>query len=810
MDRAQVTADDNRVPDSMLYSARIGKMKEDLLASYNEADIERARYYTRSYAGTEGQGAGMRAALGLKEMLDHMSIKIDAEDILVGAKTIKKLAAPMGIERNVSNYLTLLGSKFAGKDTSEIAFLDKVGYTGPEFLKGFLEVPEKTMAEFSDEILSYWKGKNLSARMVELWKEAGLYQDWESNKGAINAIGMQGHVTVGLKKVLDIGFTGIKQQAQDSLSKLMKNDHLVEKRTDFLEAAQVCAQAVCDHSVRYAELAEKLASESSADRKKELLQIAERCRKVPAQPAESFMEALQSLWLTQVTTVISYGEDSIFAPGRVDQLLYPYYKKDLENGLITKEQALEALEEYLVKVSTFLSFGANNITIGGIDKKGEDTVNETSYMFLDAHQRLKGMRHGLAVRISNKTPRAFLLKTAETHRRTAGVAFYNDEVIIRDLMGDGYSLEDARDYSIVGCVEPTGTGNNNGYTASNSIRLSAILEMALHQGRHLGCGWNQIGASTPEPESLQSFDDVKEAFLTQLKYCLDLLTQRADIKDKLFADEFPTPLISSTIEGCVESGLDITSGGAKVNHGGVSARALATVANSLAAIQWAVFEKKLVSMKELVDHLMNNFEDAEELRQQLLSKAPKFGNGDPVVDDLAVWVADAYSTEVRKRECVMGGNYRPLLVSSGTHMQEGRVCGATPDGRLAREPVTNGISPANGTEQKGMTAVFRSAAAVSAVPMSNGSALNMIVNPSTIKSDEGLDKFTSMLEAYFEMGGRQVQFNPISKETLRDAQDNPQNYLDLMVKVSGYSYRFVDLSRALQNDILARTEFRVG
>ena len=807
MDRLQPAGDKGF--QSTLYSTRISRMKNDLLSSYNEADIERARYYTNSYAKTEGQGASMRAALGLKEMLDQMSIKIDRDDRLVGAKTIKKLAAPMGIERNVSNYLTLIGAKFAGKGTNEIAFLDKVGYTGPAFLKGFLEVPKETIDEFSDEILSYWKGKNLSARMVELWKEAGLYEDWESNKGAVNAIGMQGHVTVGLKKVLEIGFTGIAQQAEDSLSKLMNDDPLFEKRIDFLKSVQVCAQAVCDHSDRYAELAEKIAEESSEERKKELLQIAERCRRVPAQPAVSFMEALQSLWLTQVTTVISYGEDSIFAPGRVDQLLYPYYKKDLEERIITKEQALEALEEYLIKISTFLSFGANNVTIGGIHKNGKDASNEISYLFLDAHQRLKGMRNGLAVRISKNTPHSFLRKTAETHRTTAGVAFYNDEVIIRDLMGDGYSLEDARDYSIVGCVEPTGTGNNNGYTASNSIRLAAILEMALHQGKHLGCDWKQVGAMTPEPETFQSIDDVKDAFMTQLRYCLDLLSKRAAIKDQLFADEFPTPLISSTIEGCVESGLDITSGGAKVNHGGVSARALATVANSLAAIQWAVFEKKLVSMKELVDHLWSNFEGAEELRQQLINKAPKYGNGDPTVDELAVWVADAYSTEVRKQECVMGGNYRPLLVSSGTHMQEGRVCGATPDGRLAREPVANGISPANATERNGMTSVFRSVAGVCAVPMSNGSALNMVVNPSTIRTDEGLDKFTSMLEAYFELGGRQVQFNPISKETLRDAQENPQDYLDLMVKVSGYSYRFVDLSKALQNDILARTEFSI-
>ena len=794
---------------AMLFSERIGRLRTDLLNSVYEADIERARYYTHSYRETEGMGAAMRSAKALEKTLAQMSIKIDADERLVGAKTIKRVAGPLGIERSLSSYITLIGFQFNGKQTSDIAFLDRVGYTGPEFLKGFLDVPEETITEFSEEILSYWKEKDLTSRMVALWREQGLYPDGEAGKGPVNVIGMQGHVTVGLKKVLDRGFSGIIRQAEEELAKLKSDAPMADKRRDFLAAVGVCAAAVCSFSARYAELAEKLALTAPEKRKQELREMAARCRKVPEKPADTFMEALQSIWMTQITTVISYGEDSIFAPGRVDQFLYPYYKKDLENGRITPEKAMEAIEEYLIKLSTFLSFGANNVTIGGIDKNGEDAVNDISYMFLDAHFRLKGMRNGLAVRISPRTPREFLAKTCQTHRTTAGVAFYNDNVIIQDLMGDGYGLEDARNYSVVGCVEPTGTGNNNGYTAGNSIRLSSVLDMALHQGRQFGTGWMQIGPETPAPETFATIADVKDAFKAQLHHCFDIMTRRAAIKDKLFSEEFPTPLISSTIEGCIESGMDITSGGAKVNHGGVSARAVATVANSLAAIQWAVFDRKIVSMKELVDHLDNNFQDAEPLRQKLLNSAPKYGNGDPVADEMAVWVADAYSRETRSRAYDMGGTYRPCLVSSGTHMQEGRVCGATPDGRRAGEPVANGISPANSTEKNGMTAALRSAAAVSAVPMSNGSSLNLNINPGTIKAEEGLDKFVSLMEAYFEMGGRQVQINPMNKETLKDAQKNPENYLDLMVKVSGYSYRFVDLSKALQNDILARTEFEV-
>ena len=791
------------------YSDRIARLKNDLLSSCYEADIERARYYTQAYKESEDRLPAVRAAKALEKTLRHMSIKIDDDEMLVGAKTIKKVAGPIGIERSLSSLMSFVGLQFQGNDVDAIRFMDKVGGNSPEFLKGYLDLPDEMVEEFAKEILPFWEGKDLHSRMVDRWRKEGALREGEPTKGPVGAGGMQGHVTVGLKKVLDMGFSGIAQQAKARMDQLGKKAPLFEKQSDFLEAVQIAANAVGEHAARYAELAEQMARTASEERKKELHQIAQRTRRVPEHPAENFMEALQSIWMTQITTVISYGEDSIFAPGRVDQLLHPYYRKDVEAGVLTREQAIEALEEYLIKLSTFIAFGANNITIGGIDKNGESAVNEMSCLFLEAHENIKGLRNGLAVRISENTPRQFLRKAVETHRRTAGVAFFNDAVIIRDLHQDGYPLQDAREYSIVGCVEPTGTGNNNGYTASNSIRLSAILEMALHEGRHYGADWQLMGLKTPPAETFESIEDVKKAFVDQLKYNMELMVKRADIKDRLFAEAFPTPLLSSTIEGCVESGLDLTSGGAKFNHGGVSARALATVANSLAAIQWAVFEEKLVTMAELVEHLKNNFKDAEALRQKVIHYAPKYGNADPRVDDIAVWVARVYSEEARKHPCILGGVYRPLLVASGTHVYEGRETGATPDGRLAKQPVSNGISPANGTEKNGMTSALRSVCAVSAIPMPDGTGMNMNFNPEMIRTEEGLEKFTSLLEAYFEMGGRHIQFNPYSKETLKDAQQNPKNYPDLMVKVSGYSYRFIDLSRALQEDILSRTEFTV-
>ena len=779
------------------------------MGSPYDADIERARYYTRSYKQSEGESPCIRAAKGLEKTLQNMSIKIGKDERLVGAKTFRKIAGPIGIERSSKSMVALIGTNFHGKNVEDISFLDKAGNQSPEFLKSLLNMPEEMHRELTEEILPFWKGKDIRSRMIERWKTAGLAKDHEPDASPVEIADMQGHITAGLRRVLSLGFKGIAEMATQQMSKLKEGDENCGQHKDFLESVQIAAKAVCEHSERYADLAEKMARQAGEPRQSELLAVAERCRRVPAEPPHNFLEALQSIWMTQALLVLSYGEDSIICPGRVDQFLLPYYKNDLEAKRITYEEALEAIEEYFIKLSTFISFGPNNPTIGGLNREGENAVNEVSYLMLEAYRRLKGLRNGLAVRFSDKTPRDFLVQACETHRYTAGVAFYNDVVVIRDLIKDGYALDDARDYSIVGCVEPTGTGNNSGYTAGSGIRLSVILEMALNGGRAFSYHWKQLGLKTPEAGDFKIFEEIKQAFADQLSYSVDLMAQKTRIKDELFAEFFPSPLLSSTIEGCLESGQDITRGGAFYNHGSVSARGVATVANSLAAIRWAVFEEKLVTLETLVEHLRKNFEGAELLRQQLIHKAPKYGNADPAVDALALWIVELYSREARKHQRLLGGVYRTLLVASGTQLYEGRDCWATPDGRMAGQPVSNGISPSNGTERKGLTSAMHSVAGVCFPNMSNGCGFNMNLNPLTIRTDEGLDKFASLIEGFFDLGGRQVQFNPFNRETLLDAQKNPKDYPDLMVKVSGYSFRFVDLSKALQNDIIERTEFEV-
>jgi pyruvate formate-lyase/glycerol dehydratase family glycyl radical enzyme len=820
-DKGKVANNGRYVPE------RVAKLRDRLLSTAFKLDIERAKYYTRAYKQTEGQPPCLRAAKGLEETLRSMPIRIEKEEQIVGSKSTKDWADPLYIEATTSytHIMLALALYGSGKTVEEWVAEDPrvrngfFGSRGPSFWREMPNISQEEYRELKEEIVPYWKDKTIHARKRTIWEQNSIpsgesvaMEGW-----FVSGASPQGHVTVGIKKVLDMGFKGIARQAaerskvfRDEFEKGKLKEQAYLRKNDFLEATQITAAAVCEFAERYARLAEDMAQRAKGQRKLELLEIAERCRHVPAEPPRDFMEALQAIWLTQAVVLISYGGGSITCPGRVDQFLYPYYRQDLTAGRITRDQALEGIMEYIVKLATVVYFGPNNVTIGGVDKNGEDVVNEVSYLFLEAHKRLKGCgRIGLAVRISPKTPRGFLTKACEVHRECAGVAFHNDEVVIRGLLEDGYSLEDARNYSIVGCAEPTGTGNNNGYTASNGIVPAAILELVLNEGKRYAAGWKQVKPPVASISSFRTFDDVKRAFIEELSGAVEKCVEAGYLKDQVIADNFPLPLLSSTIEGCVESGEDVTRGGARYNHVAIGTCSLATGSDSLAAIKWAVFKQKLLTMEELGECLRSNFQEREDIRQRLLH-APKYGSDDSFADELAVWVADVHNKEVRKHRFWMGGVHRPYILSSATHVAWGARVGASADGRLAGTPLTSGITPTNGSERNGLTAVLRSAAKVGAIPVSDGMILNAIINPLTIRTEEGLSKFASLVEGYFALGGRQVQFNPISKEMLLDAQKHPENYTELVVKVSGFSFRFIDLSKRVQDDIIARTEFQLA
>jgi pyruvate formate-lyase/glycerol dehydratase family glycyl radical enzyme len=797
-------------------SERVRKIRDRMLSYPRELDLERARCYTRIYKQMEDAPPCMKNVKALEEFLRCLPIRIEEDELLVGVKSSKIRADPIEIERGMR--AKLLGFVV---DDSINKKLKEMIISQISFINRYVPLTEEELDELRNEIIPYWNGRTVEDRKLEYYKKAGLY---EEPKGAMAATPFasfgsgtdmfagatgQGHVIPGYRRVLKMGFRGIQKMAEEGLVKLKETDEKYDQHKDFYESVIVAAKAVCDYSNRYANLAMEMAENASETRRAELLEIAERVRRVPAHPPRTFMEAIQSVWMTNVVMEMSYGEGNIFSQGRVDQYLYPYYASDLAEGRITYEEAVEAIEEYLVKLSSVVIAGQNNITIGGLDKDGNDATNDVSYMFLEAISNVKSLLNTLSIRISSKTPRDFLKRTLEAFKYTAGMAIHNDEVLVPQLHNTGYSLEDARDYSLVGCVEPTGTGNDFSYTAGNAVQISIILNMALNEGRTILSGNKTVGAKTPPASSFKTFEEVKKAFVDQLKFSIDLCVKKAEIKDKTFAEYLPSPLLSSSIEGCLESGLDATWNGAKYNNNPMGSQGLATVTDSLAAIRWAVFEEKLVTMEELVNHMNNNFKGAEELREKLRNKAPKYGNGDEKTDDLAKWVANTLCDLTRHYKARGGdGIYHNCLVSAGTQIMEGKTLGATADGRLKGEPVANGISPSNGTEKNGLTMTLRSIAYATTEPhLTNGASFNIRLNPSILQTDEGLDQFTSIVDAYLDFGGRELQINPISSDILRDAQAHPENYTDLSVKVTGYSARFIDLTKELQDDIIARTVF---
>jgi pyruvate formate-lyase/glycerol dehydratase family glycyl radical enzyme len=825
------------------------KLKERLLSSPYEIDIERARFYTRVWKEMEDAPPCMRAARALEETLRNMTIRIEDDELLVGVKTAKRLAGVIPVERGEFN--TVIAHELDRLTTRK---------------RHRFHITDEERRELMEEILPYWKGRTARERKIRIWKDEGIYESQSLSPAAMRRIvkGMgwknlaklakltmggsvksatklrsmgrelsglrpnlaltvfdvQGHLVPGHKRVLELGFEGIAEKARERMERLDPSDPEYEHSRDFLEAVQVVAGAVCEYSLRYACLAESMAQQEEGERRAELLEIAARCRRVPARPPGDFMEAMQCIWMTQVAMCISYGMAEILSLGRIDQYLYPYYRADVEAGLITRDEALEAVEDLYVKLATFLimlveigkdtasemGVGSNTITIGGLDREGNDATNELSYLFLEAHENLKALANNLCIRISPRTPRDFLLRACESYNFTSGQAFFNDGLIADELARDGFSLEDARDYSIVGCVEPTSTGNAFACTAGNDISLVGVLEMALSEGRAVITG-TRVGAPTPDPAGFRDLGDVKRAFEEQLACNVEKLVRAVEAKDRAHAESFPSPLVSATLEGCLENAVDMTRGGAKYNYGSITGRGLGTVANSLAALGWAVFEKNMLSMQEMTGHLRDNFAGAEPLRRELQSKAPKYGTDDPAVDELASWVTEVFCREVRKHPCGRGGFYRPGIFSYGVHVADGMSLGATPDGRKAGEPVSNGISPVNATETGGPTAVLQSAASAGSAMLSDGTALNIKLSPSLLDTEEKAEKLAGMIEAYFAMGGRHVQFNVVDSATLRDAQAHPEKYPDLVVRVSGYCAFFTDLGRSIQDDIIARTEF---
>jgi len=836
-----------------MQESRTQRLKQRLLDSPFEVCAERAVLWTESARQTEGKPQVIRNAMALKNLLEKMTIFINDGELIVGNRTSKKKGAPLFPETKSFSIETQI-------DTYEFRPIQP-------YLVGAQE------KEAIKKVLPYWRGKSVWERAFKDMPRA-IQKDVFSFTFAVEAEFANGigHYIVGNHNLLAKGFAGIKEQA---LKKLQSEKQADQQQKDFWQAVVISSDAAIAFAGRFAALARSLAEkENDPARKQELLKIAEVCENVPTYPPRDFHEAVQAVWFNQLICQLECGGFAI-SPGRLDQVLYPFYKRDLESGKITPEKAQELLECLYIKMSGVVNVLdtvllpvtsgppiAQSLTIGGTDGQGKDATNELSFLFLAALDNIRTVMPNLAVRFHPATPPEFLLKVCDAVRRGAMMALFNDEVILPSLRSSGIPIEEARDYAIVGCVEPTTNGGTFASTDSNLVNIARCLELALKNGDGidlledrkymlkkfgpsivagkngksngksarkaqnsmlLNYGWQmrrrtnlglidlyrmlrgkQIGVKSGAARNFQSMDEVLRAYHAQVGNAVARMVQAMEYCDCAHAALKPTPFISSTVDDCIEKGRDVTRGGARYNFTGPQAIGLADVADSLAAIKRLVFDERKISMAGLLEAMSNDFRDAEPLRQMLVQKAPKYGNDDPAADELAQKAAEIYCLEVSKHKNFRGGKFRPGVYSMSGHLVFGVLTGALPDGRRKGESLAAGLSPVSGMEMKGPTAVMRSVAKVDAKLISNGSVLNMKFDPSLLKGEDNLNKFAALNRAYFKLGGLQVQYNIVDPKMLRDAQDNPERYCGLVVRVAGYSALFTQLDRATQNDIINR------
>lgn len=662
-----------------------------------------------------------------------------------------------------------------------------------------------------EEAKKWWKEESKWLKEMMRLHEVGVM-----NCGAIS-----GHIVPDYKKVLEKGFKGIKEEIEQQMER-----HDEKGGKDYCKSMIIAIEGTKRFAERYAEEAEKIAEgEKNEQRKKELLEVARICKKVPWEPAETFYEALQSVWFTHMLDMAaeSYPGPGL-SHGRFDQYMYPYYKKDIEEGRLTKEFAKELLECFWIKhnyVYDFMGFvgvkqGITSgfgqlMTLGGITKEGEDAVNELTWLLLDVIDDMNMLEPKRNIRISKKTSDEFLMRVCESIRKTQGSAFLLnfDENSIKGLLWEGLSEEDAMDYGVVGCLENTAQGKDRSGTVDVNPNLAKPVELVLSNGRDMLTG-KRVTSKTGSPEKFKSYEEFEKAYLEQLDQCMGKSLESASKADEIRAKYEPTPYLSSLIEGCAEKGKDARNGGPIYNFITVEGVGLATAADSLAAVKKFVYDDKQITMGELIEAIKDNFERKENLRRMLSTKAPKYGNDDDYVDDIARKISRHWTEEVFTHTSpYTGRRFRGGYLSWNYFIDFAPLTAATPDGRLRGTYLSNGIQPVQGKDKKGPTAVIRSAGKLGLETVPNGASQVIAFSSASLKDEEHLKKFASLLRAYGEVGGTSLMINMIDPETLKDAQKRPEEYENLIVRVTGYNAYFANLGKEIQDEIIARESHAV-
>ena len=791
---------------------RIQKLREKFFTYKPNVDIERALVYTRMFKETDelkGYPHIVALALAFSQFLKERTIYIEDYQLFAGSFGRKPRAFPI--------YPETLGDDLV-----------------PEYRK----LPTREIDPFEydekdrivlEEKLHKWHGTGMRSFVfgdMPLDDKKLFLKDPEHNiVGGTNIFsldvplnGPAGHINPDYQAVMEYGFSGIKERASRRLEKAIVDKD--EEGINFLKASIICCDGITEFAHRYANLArEKAEEEPDAQRRGELLTMAEACDRVPGLPPRTFHEALQSLWFTYIGIQMEAFE-RCFGCGRLDQYIYPFLKADLEAGRITEQKAQEELDCLWMKFpetnyinSEYYSHIASGfpsqqqIMVGGQTPSGRDASNPLSYMCLQASMNTLLHQPVVSFRYFEGTPDALVAQACRLSRMGAGhPSFFNDKRCVAALVHKGIALEDARDYSSVGCASIQPTRKDKGTHNAGYINVASALEFVLHDG-YWKKGNRQVSIHTGDPRTFKTFDEFMKAFEAQMAYMIDVYSRGAVKVEQAHKELCPTPYISSFVIDCIGNARDKSAGGALINSGptprGIG---LADVADSLAAIKKFVFEEKKYTMDEVLDAIDHNFEGWEEMRQVMATKAPKYGNDDEYADALACQVVEIYGRETDAHRSLFGGRFHPGFSSVSSNVPYGTAVCALPDGRKEYTPLADGASPCHGVDVEGPTAVAVSEGKLNHETMSGGSILNVKFNPTSIAGDDGLQRFVEYVKGAMAAGIWHMQFNIVDAATLKNAQEHPENYRDLIVRVAGYSAFFTGLSPQLQADIIGRTE----
>ena len=780
--------------DNLKMSERISILKDKMLSEPRYASIEQALIITETYKNNENKPRIIQRALALKNALLNLKINAETEEMIVGNRTA-------GVRYGVVF------------PESGSTWVDKEFETLPVRPQDKFNVREEDIKIFREIIKPYWEGKSLED---VLKKEYGKEINEIAKVVKINQKDhAQGHICPNCEKWLKKGPAGIKAEAEKYLETASGD------KKDFYESVIIVMEGVQQFMMRYCSfLLEKAETEKDKIKKENMILTAENCKNISSRPAENFHEAVQSLWFLFVVLHMESNASS-FSPGRMDSFLYPYYKKDIEKGILTNEKALEIIECLWLKFNEivymrnshsakyFAGFPIGfNIAVGGQNEKGEDFVNELSFLFLKAQEHLGLPQPNLSVRLHKGTKDKILKEAIKVVAKGSGMPqFFNDEAVIPAMEELGISEKDARNYAIVGCVELTTQGNNLGWSDAAMFNLNKILELTLNGGKCLLTG-EQLSENFGDLTTYKTFEELEKSFEKHLNIFMDKMVLACEKVEEAHINLLPSPFLSSVIDNCIEEGKDVTQGGAKYNFSGIQMIQVANLADSLWAVKKLVFDEKKISKEELLSALRDNFKGHEITRAVILNRAEKYGNDIDEVDMMGVKWAEYFKKRLENFRNYRGGLYHTGMYTVSAHVPMGENLGASPDGRLAEEPLADGgMSPVYGRDIKGPTAVLKSVSKIDKKLTSNGGLLNMKFLPEFFRTETGIDKFANMMRGFVDLEIPHIQFNVVRKEDLIAAKKNPENYRGLTIRVAGYTAYFTELSEKLQDEIIARTSY---